>query len=129
MKPSDVMKRYTREMIVWFAIYSVTLIVSLNLLRSMEMGQPLKTMIALLPAVPIAGVLVSIMRVMRDSDELMQRLYFLATSFSALLTAFITFTYGFLENIGFPKFPTFLIMPMMFAFWGLSLFWFSKRYK
>jgi hypothetical protein len=93
------------------------------------MAQALKVLITLLPAIPVTFVLISMMRVIRDSDELQQRVYLLATSFSALLTGLITFTYGFLENVGFPKFSTFLVLPMLFFFWGISLSWFSKRYQ
>jgi hypothetical protein len=53
----------------------------------------------------------------------------MATSLSAALTGFITFSYGFLENVGFPKFPTFLVLPMLIAIWGISLGYFSRRYQ
>jgi hypothetical protein len=111
------------------AVYIVALSASITVLKTFELAQGFKTFITLLPAIPVAFVLISIMRVIRDSDELQQRVYLLATSFSALLTGFATFTYGFLENIGFPKFSTFLVLPMLFFFWGISLSWFTKRYQ
>jgi hypothetical protein len=64
-----------------------------------------------------------------DSDELQQRVQLLATSFSAAVTGLVTFSYGFLENVGFPKFPTFLIFPMLIAIWGISLGYFSRKYQ
>jgi hypothetical protein len=111
------------------AVYIVTLSASITVLKTFELAQGLKIFITLLPAIPVAFVLISMMRVIRDSDELQQRVHLLATSFSALLTGFVTFTYGFLENIGFPKFSTFLVLPMLFFFWGISLSWFTKRYQ
>jgi hypothetical protein len=53
----------------------------------------------------------------------------LATSFSAAVTGLVTFSYGFLENVGFPKFPTFFIFPMLIAIWGISLGYFSRKYR
>jgi amino acid permease len=29
----------------------------------------------------------------------------------------------------FPKFPSFLVFPMLVAFWGISLSYFNKRYQ
>jgi hypothetical protein len=69
------------------------------------------------------------MRLLADSDELQQRLHLLAITVAAVLTGFITFTYGFLENLGFPPFPTIWILPMMITLWGLGLGYFSRRYR
>ena len=78
---------------------------------------------------PEAFVIFSIMRLLVDSDELQQRVQLLATSFAAALTGLITFSYGFLENVGFPKFPTFFIFPLIIILWGICLAYFSKRYR
>jgi hypothetical protein len=53
----------------------------------------------------------------------------LAITFSAVLTGLLTFSYGFLENIGFPKLPTFAIFPMLFVLWGIGLGYFTRRYQ
>ena len=53
----------------------------------------------------------------------------LGVAFGAALTGLITFSYGFLENISFPKFPTFFVFPMLIAIWGISLGYFGRRYR
>ncbi|MCI0552584.1 MAG: hypothetical protein L0287_16660, partial [Anaerolineae bacterium] len=78
---------------------------------------------------PVFFVIVSLMRMIRDSDELQQRVQLLAISLSAALTGLITFSYGFLENVGFPKFPTFFVFPMLILIWGISLGYFTRRYQ
>ena len=78
---------------------------------------------------PVAFVILAIMRLLADSDELQQRVQLMATSFSAAVTGIITFSYGFLENVGFPKFPTFFIFPMLIAIWGISLGNFGRKYQ
>lgn len=129
MNQKQVRKRYRREFFISMAAYTVTLIFSITVLRRVELTQNFKVILTLIPAIPVAFVLIAVMRAVRDSDELQQRVHLLATTFAAVITGLVTFTYGFLENIGFPKFSTFLILPMLFFFWGISLTWFSKRYQ
>jgi hypothetical protein len=129
MNQRQVTKRYNREFFISMSLYAVTLVASINMLKSVEMSQPLQIIVTLIPVIPVAFVLIAVMRAVRDSDELQQRVHLLATTFAAVMTGLVTFTYGFLENIGFPKFSTFLVLPMLFFFWGISLSWFSKRYQ
>ena len=109
--------------------YTIILITSLTVLKNYEFSKPWQIVISLSPAVPVAFVILAIMRLLIDSDELQQRVQLLATSFSAAVTGLITFSYGFLENVGFPKFPTFFIFPMLIAIWGISLGYFGRKYQ
>lgn len=129
MNQKQIMKRYTREFIISMVAYAAILIASISAIKNIEMTQPLKIIVALMPAVPVIFVLIAMMRSIRDSDELQQRVHLLATSLAAALTGLITFTYGFLENVGFPKFPTHFVLPLLIVIWGISLGWFSKRYQ
>ena len=129
MKHNQVIKRYTKEFTSAMVAYIVTLIVSIAILQRYEFPKFWQVILALIPAVPVFFVVIAMLRALKDSDELQQRVQLLATSFAAALTGLITFTYGFLENVGFPKFPTFLVFPMMIMLWGLSLGYFSRRYQ
>jgi len=129
MKQKQMRQRYIRDMVRAMAAYVIVLVASLTVLRSYEFARFWQVVISLSPAVPVAFVILAMLRALRDSDELQQRVQLLATSFSAALTGFVTFGYGFLENIGFPEFPTFLVFPMLVAFWGISLGYFNKRYQ
>jgi hypothetical protein len=129
MNQRPIMKRYMREFILSMIAYAVILIASIYALQNIAMGKPLQTIVALAPAIPVTFVLLAVLRLLKESDELQQRMHLLATSFSAVLTGLITFTYGFLENVGFPKFPTHFVLPLIIALWGFSLAWFSKRYQ
>ena len=129
MNQSQVAKRYFREFFASILAYVIVLIGSISILKLFELSQPIKTITALLPVIPIAFVITSIMRGVKDSDELQQKVHFYATIFSAVATGFITFSYGLLENLGFPPFPTIWVLPMMFMLWGFSLGYFSKKYQ
>lgn len=77
----------------------------------------------------IISAITSIMRDLRASDELQKKVQSNAIMFSAITTGVITFGYGILESIGFPKFPLILILPMMFFIWGIGLVYFWRKYQ
>lgn len=129
MKQKQVQRRYVRDLIWAMTAYILILIVSLTALRQFEFSKTLQILISLSPAIPVAFVILAIMRMLLDSDELQQRIQLSATAFSAALTGFITFSYGFLENVGLPKFSTFLVFPMLILIWGISLGYFTRKYQ
>ncbi len=129
MNQKQIMSRYGRELALAAIAYAILLVASIITLQRFELSKALQVIVTLLPAIPTAFVIIAIMRMLISSDELQQRIQLYAVSFSAALTGFITFSYGFLENVGFPKFSTFLIFPMLVAFWGISLAYFSRKYQ
>jgi len=130
MNQNKVQKRYVREMLVAMILYFITLAASLSILKQGWIETRwFIVLVSLVPTLPVAFVLIAIMRAIRDSDELQQRVQLMATAFSAALTGFITFSYGFLENVGFQKFPTFAVFPMLIMIWGFSLRYFRRRYQ
>lgn len=129
MNQKQVMSRYGRELAFASIAYAALLVASIITLQRFELSKAMQVIVTLLPAIPTAFVIIAIMRMLISSDELQQRIQLYATSFSAALTGFITFSYGFLENVGFPKFSIFLVFPMLIAFWGISLGYFSRKYQ
>ena len=129
MNQKELMRRYIRELISSSIIYAIVLIVSISVLKQVEFPRVWQVIISLSPVIPVAFVILAIMRLTIYSDELQQRIQLYAVSFSAALTGLITFSYGFLENVGFPKFPTFFVLPMLIFIWGMSLRYFEKRYQ
>jgi hypothetical protein len=129
MNQKQVMRRYGKELAFASIAYAALLVASIVTLQRFELSKASQVIITLLPAIPTAFVIIAIMRMLIDSDELQQRIQLFATAFSAALTGFITFSYGFLENVGFPKFSTFLVFPMLIAFWGISMGYFTRKYQ
>lgn len=129
MNQTRVRKRYFKEFLAAMTAYVVVLIGSIWVVENLDLPQAIQGLIAILPILPIFFVIIAILRKLRDSDELHQKVQSNAIIFSAVATAMITFGYGFLENVGFPKFPTIWILPMMFMLWGFSLGYFWKKYQ
>lgn len=129
MNQNQVMKRYYKEFFIAIALYVIILIGSISILKVFEFPKILQGIIAITPVIPITFVIIAIMRGLRDSDELQQKVQYNAIMFSAVGTGLITFSYGLLEGIGFPPFPTIWVLPMMFMLWGFSLGYFWKKYS
>ena len=129
LSPRQALLRYMQQFFFAIFMYIITLSASVILIRNLELTGAWQIIVAILPALPIIFVLIVLMRLLNNSDELQQRINLLAVTFSAVLTGLITFSYGFLENIGAPKLPTFAVLPMLFVFWGIGLGYFSKRYE
>jgi hypothetical protein len=129
MNQKNIMRRYMKELFLSMVAYTIILITSLTVLKNYEFTKFWQVVISLSPAIPVVFVILAVMRLLKDSDEMQQRVQLLATSLSAALTGLITFSYGFLENVGFPKFPTFFILPMLIAIWGISLGYLNRKYQ
>jgi len=129
MNPKQAMQRYLKEFFFAMFLYALFLIVSITLLKNYEFSRVWQIVISITPVLPIIFVMIALMRLLKDSDELQQRVNLLATTFSAVLTGLLTFSYGLLENIGFPKMPTFAVFPMLFVLWGIGLGYFTNRYE
>ncbi len=108
--------------------YIVLLIGSVTVLTNFELPKAAQIAITLIPVIPTIFVLLAVMRALRDSDELQQKIQLQAVTFSAIVTGLITFTYGFLENIGFPHLPSLFIFPLMLALWGMGAGIFARKY-
>ncbi len=129
MNQKELMKRYMKELFGAAIAYMIVLIGSLIALKQFEFPKIWQIIISLSPVIPVTFVLIAIMHLMVHGDELQLRIHFLAISFSAATTGLFTFSYGFLENVGFPKFSTIFVLPLMIFIWGISSKYFEKRYQ
>ena len=129
MNQKQVAQRYIKEFLIPMTVYVFVLIASRTMLNYFEFSKLWQIVITLAPAVSVTFAMIAFMRFLIESDELQQRIHLLAIAFAALMTSLITFSYGFLELIGFPKFSILFIFPMMVAIWGLSLIYFTKKYQ
>jgi hypothetical protein len=59
----------------------------------------------------------------------MQKVQLNAIAIAAGATGIITFSYGFLENVGFPSVSWMFVFPMMIVIWGIALFVLERKYR
>lgn len=126
------MNKATKEYLMGFGssmfIYVIAVLASITLLQRFP-ETPFKILIAVAPVIPILFALRAFLRYLNSIDELQQRIQMNAIAFAAGATGIATFTYGFMENAGFPQLSWIWIFPLMIALWGLALPVVSRRYQ
>jgi hypothetical protein len=123
-------KRYYYEMGASLALYAVFLIVSLTLLQHPEnFSMPLRIAISLAPVIPAGLMCWAIIRNLRRMDEMHLRIQFEALGFAFAASALLTFSYGFLENVGFPHLSWLMVWPVMGLMWIIGLAVARRRYQ
>jgi hypothetical protein len=122
------MKRYTVELCAALAAYLVLLVGSIQLLQHAAPPAPWRDLVALAPMLACAGVCWAILRQFRRVDELVRRIQFEALAFAFGGTAMLTFSYGFLEGLGYPRLSMFAIWPLMAVLWVVGGVIARRRY-
>lgn len=108
---------FTLSLLAYFA----AIVLAQTLLSNASNSAPLRILIALLPMLPaIAACAVSVLCI-RSMDEMQRKLQFEALALAFVGTAFITFSYGFLEGIGFPRLSMFVVWPIMGTLWFIGV--------
>lgn len=109
---------YLREMMMGFALYVALLVASITFGRAMDEGV-LRLVVLLSPVLGLLAIGWALARHARRVDEFMRKEGLESIAIAALLTAGITFTYGFLETAGLPKLSMFYVLPLMGSLWGI----------
>ena len=125
---NTVTKRYLREFGLSMTLYVIVILGSTALLDRMG-DSSWRIPIALAPVLPIVLMLGAFLRYLNGIDELQQRIQLMAIAFAAGSVGLLTFSYGFLENIGFPHLSLVWIFPAIVAFWGIGTAYFSRKYR
>ncbi len=120
-------RSYFKELIAAFVAYGVVLIASIAIINA-QPEAPWRFAVALLPIIPAIGVLVGILRQMGRLDELQRRIHFEAIAFAFAGTALLTFSYGFVENVGLPHLSWFFVWPIMASLWVIGTGIATRRY-
>ena len=99
---------YFREMLGAGLLYAVLLVIAIRVGRPMAEGLP-RTLLLVSPMIGFSLMLWAIARHIMRVDEYVRRLILESVSLGAGITAGLTFTYGFLENAGFPQLSMFSV--------------------
>jgi uncharacterized membrane protein YidH (DUF202 family) len=125
-------RRYTRELMLAMGAYALVLFASVWLLRHVE-APALRALVALLPVPPIAFALRAIVRYIRDSDEMQQRIELEAV---CMATAFVSLLYmagGFLQTAKVIDIAAGTVLiwlfPLVSLTYGLAKAMVARRYR
>lgn len=107
------------------AVYAIVLTASLLLLDT-DLDQPWRTVAALVPVVPVVYLVWLVVDRVRSLDEYWQQVHLTALPIAFLGSLVVAFTWGFLENAGFPPFDGFGMFSIMAGLYLLGL-WVARR--
>lgn len=121
MLEKDARRRYRLELFAGIGIYTVLLVVALVFGQTMPYGA-LRTALMLSPMLGFGLAMWAIVRDFGRMDEYILLRSLQSLGIAAGITAGLTFTYGFLENAGYPKLSMFTVWPVLGAAWfGINL--------
>lgn len=121
-------KIYRRDTIISFSLYGVILFSVNSYLIASGVGGWIPIVLALLPVLPILYFARALIIFSRSWDELQRQIAFEATVIAFFVVGIGSFTYGFLEGVGFPVLHTIWIMPMLIAVQGAAMFLVRGKY-
>lgn len=120
--------RYLLEFGGTMLAYSVVLIVSLMFLRE-HPDSSWRIPVTVAPVIPIIFVMLAVIRGVRRMDEMRRHIYLEAVIIAFLATVILCFSYGFLENLGFPSFNTMWVGVAMICLWGIGQLLANRKYQ
>jgi hypothetical protein len=122
-------KQYLKELATTLVVYLAVLVGSIEFLTHVDVARPWRDLLALSPMIPAATMAWVILRELRRMDELQLRMQLEALGFSFAGTAILTFSYGFLEGLGYPRLSMFTVWPMLATLWIVGLLLARRRYQ
>ena len=122
-------KQYLKELAATLLAYGVVLVGSIELLTHVDIARPWRDLLALSPILPAAAVAWVVLRELRRMDELQRRIQLEALGFAFAGTAILTFSYGFLEGLGYPRQSMFMVWPLLAVLWIVGLVLARRRYQ
>ncbi len=121
-------RAYTAQFLSTMAAYVVLLLLSVYVLQHNPTAA-WRGLVAVLPAIPASVGLLVFVRYLGRMDELQRRIQLDAIAFAAGAVAILTFSWGLLENAGFPHLSLIWVMPLMAVIWGLAASVAAYRYR
>lgn len=126
--PAQMLRPYLPSL-ASLVLYALVLALSLRVLARGVDNQILATALSLSPMVPGILLCIAIVRLNRRQDERHRQIQLEAITIAFVGTALITFSYGFLENVGFPRLSAFAVWPLMATLWMLGGLVSGLRYR
>lgn len=122
-------KRYNREFLLAMAAYVIVVLISVTLINISPNGAWWRIPLALTPVIPAIFGMIAYIRFVGNIDELQRRIQFEGLAFGFGVAGILTFSYGFLENVGFPHISWLWVFPFMIAMWGIGVAIAARRYQ
>lgn len=123
-------KTYTLRMILGFLGYTVT-VIGINLVDdAMSLSMATRIGMSLLPVLCAIFILITIVRFVRQMDEVQSRIVTESALISAGIVGIASFTYGFLQGaIELPDISLIWVLPSLFGCFGIAQIFVGWSYR
>ncbi len=120
--------RYLLELSGSTLAYVVVQAVSLMFLRE-NPDSPWRIPVTVAPVIPLVFMMLAVVRFVRRMDEMLRHLHLEAVLIAYIATLVLCFSYGFLENVGFPTFNTMWVGFAMILLWSVGQLVAGRKYR
>src|SRR5690348_4367747 len=118
MSPKKANRRYQTEVVVAMVMYMALMAAVVPTLKA-QPPLPERVTLAILPVLPVVWVIWAVIKYLRRADELQRRVHIEALAIAAGVTAFLSLSYGFLEDMaGFPHIPLWWVFMVIDLVWA-----------
>lgn len=117
------------QMLILLVAYAAILLASIHALKTGHFSPLFTDLIAVTPALPLFGVVASVIQFMLSIDELQRQIHLEALAIAAGVTAALALTYTFLEGVGLPHSQAWWAFACIDLVWVLSLPIIKRRYE
>lgn len=129
LNPDAAYRHHKRTLWVAMSLYVVLILGCTYLIKHSQPG-PSRYLLAILPTLPVIWVMWSLYVYLTRADELQRRLHLESLAVAAGATAFLTLTYGFLEEFaGLPHIAAWWTFIVIDVVWGATHCILRYRYK
>jgi hypothetical protein len=118
MHEKQVARAYRIELFIALAVYIVLLFGSIRIGRPMADGLA-RTLVLISPMIGFGLMIRTLVRQAARVDEYVRMRLLENIALAAAITVAVTFTYGFLETVGYPKMSMFVVWVLMAASFGV----------
>ncbi len=119
MRDQRIARQYLLELLGSVTVYMVLLVSSLVLAKTMQ-PSVVRLLLLLSPMLGFGLMLWVVVRQYRRMDEFLRQILLENCAIAAGITAALTFTYGFLEGVGYPRLSMFTVWILLGASWGVT---------
>lgn len=119
---SPAARRYLTRFMPTMTVYVAALMASIFIMRGSELAGPLLWLLAVLPALPLVGIIAIIgLYLVEETDEFQRTVLVQCILWGAGVTLSAATVWGFLENADLiPHMPAFMWFPVFCASMGLA---------
>ncbi len=124
------LRHHQIRFLVWAVLYAGALVLSRHLLADSSFQPAVTVAIALLPILPVFGMIGALLALLRALDELQRQIALEALAVAGLLVGAGSFAWGLVEDVAeLPQLPGVLVLPILFALFGIVQCWLWRRYR